>query len=90
MAVTFSEQGKRKILEGLLAMEDSPFWETIDGGLLAKYDELRIGRTHEGGISVALVWHGKEVLSMPFPMPEAGRVISLISNGNMETTIEAG
>lgn len=88
MSVTFSEQGKRKIIEGMLAMPDSPFWETNEGEILAKYDDIRIGRTDDGRLSVELAYHGKSVLTMYFDMPAGAQRLSIVGQGTMPVNVQ--
>jgi hypothetical protein len=83
----FSEQGKRKLMEGMLNMPDSPFFMAADE-MRAHYDDLRISRTDGGQLAVELAYHGKSVLTMHFPMPAAGQKLSILGNGNMAVEVQ--
>lgn len=87
MGATFSEQGKRKIMEGMVAMADSPFF--MDGDeMRARYDDLRIRKADDGRLTVELAYRGKSVLTMAFDMPVGDKVLSLLADGSMAVSIQ--
>lgn len=87
MSVQITEIGKRKIIEGMLTMPDSPFF--MEGGeMRARYDDIRLVKTDDGRLSVELAYLGKSVLTMAFEMPVGIKKLSILGQGSMGVTVD--